>query len=231
MVDDSLMSVGDAAEYLGVSIQTLRRWDSLGKLKSSRHPSSKYRYYRLADLEPFRTALMAAPDDSSGAIAHFFQTAPANIEANDSLREPQKEAHRHARRHFAAGSDPAILQIPVGGGKTGVMATLPFGIAKGRVLIITPNLTILKGVAAALDITTPNCFWRARKILKSFNNGPYRAILNGRNANIHDCIRSHFVVTNIQQLASSADRWLPQFPDGFFDMILVDEGHHNVADS
>jgi DNA repair protein RadD len=38
-------------------------------------------------------------------------------------------------------------------------------------------------------------------------------------------------VTNIQQLASSADRWLPQFPPGFFDMILVDEGHHNVADS
>ena len=111
------------------------------------------------------------------------------------------------------------------------MATLPFGIAKGRVLIITPNLTILKGVAAALDITTPNCFWRARKVLKTYQAGPYRAILNGRNANIHDCICSHFVVTNIQQLASSADRWLPQFPDGFFDMILVDEGHHNVADS
>jgi DNA repair protein RadD len=230
MVDDSLLSVGDAADYLGVSIQTLRRWDSSGKLKSFRRPSSKYRYYRLADLEPFRTALLAAPEDSAN-IGQLFQTAPANIEANDFLREPQKDAHRHARNHFANSSDPAILQIPVGGGKTGVMATLPFGIAKGRVLIITPNLTILKGVAAALDITTPNCFWRARKVLKTYQAGPYRAILNGRNANMHDCIRSHFVVTNIQQLASSADRWLPQFPDGFFDMILVDEGHHNVADS
>src|SRR5207237_4273210 len=38
-------------------------------------------------------------------------------------------------------------------------------------------------------------------------------------------------ITNIQQLASSADRWLPQFPPNFFDMILVDEGHHNVAES
>jgi hypothetical protein len=38
-------------------------------------------------------------------------------------------------------------------------------------------------------------------------------------------------VTNIQQLASSADRWLSQLPDKFFDMILVDERHHNVADS
>jgi len=33
----------------------------------------------------------------------------------------------------------------------------------------------------------------------------FSAILNGRNANIHDCIRSHFVITNIQQLASAAD--------------------------
>lgn len=230
MADDALMTVGDAAQYLGVSIQTLRRWDSSGKLKSLRGPASKYRYYRIEDLEPFRTALMAAPKDT-GNIGDLFQAAHANIEGNDLLREPQKEAHRHAREHFAAHTEPAILQIPVGGGKTGVMATLPFGIAKGRVLIITPNLTILNGVAAALDITLPNCFWRARKVLKSFGSGPYRAVLNGRNANIHDCIRSHFVVTNIQQLASSADRWLPQFPDGFFDMILVDEGHHNVADS
>ena len=39
------------------------------------------------------------------------------------------------------------------------------------------------------------------------------------------------MVTNIQQLASSADRWLPQFPPNFFDMILVDEGHHAAAAS
>jgi DNA repair protein RadD len=229
LVAETLFTVGDAADYLGVSIQTLRRWDSSGKLKSA-HPASRYRYYRLEDLEPFRTALLAAPADD-GQIGQLFQTAPANIEANDDLREPQKESHRRVRQHFASSPDPVILQIPVGCGKTGIMATLPFGIATGRVLIITPNLTILDNVAKALDITLPGCFWRARKVLRSFSAGPYRAVLNGCNANIHDCIRSHFVITNIQQLASSADRWLPQFPDGFFEFILVDEGHHNAADS
>lgn len=230
MVDDTLFSIGEAADFLGVSIQTLRRWDSSAKLKSVRHPASGYRYYRLADLEPFRTTLLATPEDDLD-IGNLFRTASYNIEGNDLLREPQRQAHLHTQRHFAKNSDPAILQIPVGCGKTGIMATLPFGISSGRVLIITPNLTILKGISSSLDITTPNCFWRARKVLKSMSMGPYRAILNGRNANIHDCIRSHFVVTNIQQLASSADRWLPQFPDRFFDMILVDEGHHNVAES
>ena len=46
-----------------------------------------------------------------------------------------------------------------------------------------------------------------------------------------DCQKSHVVITNIQQLASGADRWLPQFPANFFDLILIDEGHHNVAPS
>src|ERR1700685_2980366 len=229
-MDDSLLSVGDAADYLGISIQTLRRWDASGKLKSLRNPGSNYRCYRLVDLEPFRTALLAVPADNPD-IGKLFQTTPFNIQTNVLLRDPQKEAHQHVREHFARSNDPAIVQIPVGCGKTGVIATVPFGIASGRVLVILPNLTILKGVSAALDVTNPKCFWRTTKVLKSFSNGPYRAVLNGRNANIHDCIRSHFVVTNIQQLASSADRWLPQFPERFFDMILVDEGHHNVADS
>lgn len=224
------MSVKDAADYLGVSVQTLRRWDAAGKLKPTRHPASNYRYYRLSDLEPFRTAPPVGPEVNA-EIGRLFLTAPANIESNEGLREPQKQAHLHTRRHFATSNDAAILQIPVGCGKTGIMATLPFGVAAGRVLLVTPNLTILKGVAAALDITNPACFWRARKVLKSFSKGPFRAVLNGRNANIHDCANSHFVLTNIQQLASSADRWLPQFPDDFFDMILVDEGHHNTADS
>ena len=61
--------------------------------------------------------------------------------------------------------------------------------------------------------------------------GPYLAVLDGRDANIHDCDRSHIVLTNIQQLASSADRWLPAFSEDFFDLILVDEGHHSAAPS
>ena len=55
--------------------------------------------------------------------------------------------------------------------------------------------------------------------------------MDGVDANLHDCNASQFVVTNIHQLASSADRWLPQFPPNYFDMIMIDEGHHNVAPS
>ena len=59
-VDESIMinlknyfSIKQAAEFLGVSSETLRRWDNAKKLKSYRHPINKYRLYKKKDLEGF----------------------------------------------------------------------------------------------------------------------------------------------------------------------------------
>jgi DNA repair protein RadD len=222
------LTVQQAARYLGVSGQTLRRWDSEGKLKSVRHPGNDYRYYKRSDLEPLRLDYKRAEQSHP---TRFFSTATADIESNSRLREPQREAHKAVRQHFATEQGGVIVQIPVGCGKTGLIATLPFQIAEGRVLVIAPNTTIRKGIAEALEIGSPKFFLGKAKVLTSFSDGPFVAVLDGPNANIHDCTESQYVITNIQQLASSADRWLPQFPPNFFDMILVDEGHHNVAES
>lgn len=224
------LSLKEASEYIGVSQQTLRRWDKVGKLKPVRHPANGYRFYKRADLEPFRLeyqrAQTSATEDNS-----IFASLPIDIQANPKLREPQKHGHAAVKKHFAKENEHAILQIPVGCGKTGLISILPFEISNGRTLVITPNLTIRNGVATALDISNPNNFWRKSGVLHDFSNGPFRAVLDGVDANLHDCNDSDFVVTNIQQLANSADRWLPQFPPNYFDMILVDEGHHNVAPS
>lgn len=228
--DPDFLRVSDAAEYIGVSPQTLRRWDRAGRLTAVRRPENSYRFYRRGDLEPFRLEYRRAAEaiHEGGEI---FTTANADIEANELLREPQRAAHRAVREHFATSTDPAVIVIPVGCGKTGIIATLPFGISRGRVLVITPNLTIRKGVTDALDIASRECFWARTRVLSDFTAGPWTAVLDGPSANIHDCVESQFVVTNIQQLASQADRWLPQFPPDFFDMILVDEGHHAAASS
>ncbi len=229
-VEVDYLSVKDAAEYIGVAPQTLRRWDEAGKLRPIRHLANGYRYYRRADLEPFKLQYRQA-QQAVNKPDQIFTTLSSDIEGNDQLREPQREAHQAVRKHFAVETDHAIVQIPVGCGKTGVIATLPFGIANGRVLVITPNLMIRKGVAEALDVANPKNFWRRTGALRDFSSGPYRTVLDGLDANLHDCNEADFVVTNIHQLASSADRWLPQFPPDYFDMIMVDEGHHNVAAS
>ncbi|TWU51243.1 MerR family DNA-binding transcriptional regulator [Rubripirellula reticaptiva] len=48
-----LMKVGEAAEFCGVTAETLRNWDRSGKLVARRNPVTGYRYYRQKDLEKF----------------------------------------------------------------------------------------------------------------------------------------------------------------------------------
>jgi excisionase family DNA binding protein len=45
------LTVGEAAEQLGVSRSTLRNWDRAGKLRPYRHPVNGYRLYLRDELE------------------------------------------------------------------------------------------------------------------------------------------------------------------------------------
>lgn len=47
------LKIGDAAKYLGVSVQTLRRWEEVGHLLPDRKSEGKTRYYDLNRLSGF----------------------------------------------------------------------------------------------------------------------------------------------------------------------------------
>jgi excisionase family DNA binding protein len=228
--DNDFLTVAQAASYVGVSPATLRRWDASGALKAVRRPRSTYRYYRIADLEPFRLEYGMA-GTASNAVSGFFADADVKIIGNPQLREPQREAFEAALIHFQTETDPVIIQLPVGCGKTGVAAILPFALAHRRVLIVAPNTTIRSGLYAELNVSNAGCFWKRMGVLSDFTTGPFAALVDGPKANLDDCIKSHIVVANIQQLASRADRWLSQFPSDFFDLVIIDEGHHVAAES
>ncbi len=57
-MDEKLLTIGQAAEYLGVSLNTLRRWDESGKLIAIKKDGGTHRYYREKDLEIFASDLM-----------------------------------------------------------------------------------------------------------------------------------------------------------------------------
>jgi len=65
-------------------------------------------------------------------IGGFFNNATPHIQGNPNLRDPQVEGWFRTRQHFRNSRDHAILQIPVGCGKTGLMALLPFETAQRR---------------------------------------------------------------------------------------------------
>lgn len=160
-------------------------------------------------------------------VADFFATTSVYIVGNAKLREPQREGHAKALEYFAAGGDHAVEQIPVGCGKSGLITLLPFGCAAGRVLVIAPNLTIRDQLVGAFDGSNPTCFYTKSGALTDLHRGPYVAALDA-SANQSDLQDAHVAVTNIHQLAEGG-RWLDQLDEDFFDLIIVDEGHHNVA--
>ena len=47
---NQFIKIKDAAKVLGVSVPTLRNWDTSGKLKAHRHPFNNYRVYKVEDL-------------------------------------------------------------------------------------------------------------------------------------------------------------------------------------
>lgn len=65
-----LITIGQASKMIGVSIQTLRRWDETGKLLSVRKTETGHRYYRKEDIENynakdlFKLAKIWIADDS-----------------------------------------------------------------------------------------------------------------------------------------------------------------------
>ena len=162
-------------------------------------------------------------------IERFFADTEVSIWQNPSLREPQVEGYFAIRDHFKHSDEPCYVQLPVGCGKTGLMRLTPFGISKGRVLIIAPNFTIRENIRRELNVSDPNCFYSKRGVFVP-KCGPYLSELK-TGANIHDCDAAHVVVANIQQFSGSRNRWYEALPTDYFDMILVDEGHHNVAET
>jgi DNA repair protein RadD len=78
------------------------------------------------------------------------------------------EAYQKLYEFFQSGRKTAVVQIPVGCGKSGIAAIAPFGIARGRVLVVAPNLTIKEGLFESLDITN------RQKMLLAKTGYPYR---------------------------------------------------------
>ncbi len=216
------LTTEEAADYLGMGKTKLYALAQTGKIPVSK-VGKKWLYEEQALAEWLRA--------SKRFTSYFIETA-ANIENNSNLREPQREAYARAYDFFSSGKQKAVIQLPVGCGKSGLAAILPFGIAKGRVLVITPNLTIKDELQKTLDITNrQKCFWRRMQVLgdNDMIAGPYVCTLEAGNINV--CEQSHIILTNIHQLATNADKWLNQFPPDFFDLIVVDEAHHGAAES
>lgn len=97
-------------------------------------------------------------------LDYFIKAKPFIVE-NKDLREPQILSYVDCFNHFNEdiSTRDAIIILPTGAGKTGVMGLVPYGICRGRVLVITPQLVIKDHVLESLDPSERENFWLKKK--------------------------------------------------------------------
>lgn len=163
-----------------------------------------------------------------------FERLKPNIDSNVRLREPQVEAYNAIVEHFddIESHREAGIVLPVGCGKSGLITLVPFALHARRVLVIAPGLRIATQLYRDFNPTDPSMFYQKCAVL-SGPEYPEPAEIRGVTSNRSDLDASDIVVTNIQQLqlGGADNKWLADLPADFFDLILFDEGHHNVAES
>ncbi|EMF0074949.1 DEAD/DEAH box helicase family protein [Enterococcus hirae] len=164
-------------------------------------------------------------------MSHFISSKPFII-GNDRLRDPQIQSY-HAIKNFyqdtTINNREALVVLPTGCGKTGVMAIAPYGISKKKVLIITPQTVVRNTVVKELNPFNPLNFYLVTEIFK--NRGELPAIIEYEKSLSDDVLSmSDIVILNVHKLQERLDSsLLKRVNKDFFDFIIIDEAHHGEA--
>lgn len=178
-------------------------------------------------------------------MSKFSKVIP-NISANSKLYNAQIDAYNAALSHYNEfGDNPkyreSLIVMPTGSGKSGVMAILPFGLSKKRVLIIAPGKIIRKTIFEHFDsVNTPEqTFWIKHDVIINPGDLPKSYLYKGFNYKIPEereltlqkLQDADIVITNVHKIIGSSDEvnLRSLVPQDFFDLIIVDEAHHVAA--
>lgn len=157
----------------------------------------------------------------------------ANIANNEKLRQPQIEFFEAVQSWYnqtGEYSREVSVILPTGAGKTGCIAIAHLAVSARRTLIIAPWIAISDQIHDQLVDTNLTNFYRKYDVLA---DGQMPKVVHWKSGAVPDLAtmaEARIVVTNIQQLVTQKNG-LNRFPRDFFDLILVDESHHNTARS
>jgi superfamily II DNA or RNA helicase len=153
-----------------------------------------------------------------------------SIEAAESpgFRLAQLGAIHAAAAHFAARTEPGIITMPTGSGKTAVLIASAFVLRAQRVLIITPSRLVREQIAE--EVRTLEILKRTRAL--SPDIPPPRVFSTKTrmtSARAWEALREFDVVVGTIQSISPEYEDIPEPPPDLFDLVLVDEAHHSPA--
>ena len=146
----------------------------------------------------------------------------------EGFRNAQLGALHSIGSHFTIHSEPAIVTMPTGSGKTAVLIAAAFLLRANRVLVITPSrlvreqiteqfeeLDVLKKIKALPDSINCPKVLSTRKRLGSEDEWKE--------------MKDYDVVVGTLPSISPSFENIPNPPSDLFDLVLVDEAHHSPA--
>ena len=153
------------------------------------------------------------------------------IADNQQLQIPQREGWTHIRDHYqrADAVREAAIVLPVGCGKSGLIAIAPYAVGARRALVIAPGTRIRGQLGNDLRSNSATNFYERCAVFPAHEEFPEATIIATGRVNLDDIRHCDIAIANIQQIAGEENRWLDDLGPDFFDLILVDEAHHNTA--
>ncbi len=145
------------------------------------------------------------------------------------FRPGQYGALHSLAAHFVSRSDPAVISLPTGYGKTAVMVGACFLLNPQRVLVVEPSSALRTQTARVFESLDPLLSIGALRSPPSRkpNVAKVRTLLSTKGdwAKLED---TDITVTT-PYCASPALEGVVSPPDSLFDLVFFDEGHHSPA--
>ena len=142
------------------------------------------------------------------------------------LRKAQVGAAFAVAAHYTRSSEPALVSMPTGSGKSAVMTLLPFLLGSSRVLVITPSKLLREQLAAEFILLK---VLRSRGVAPQEMVGPRVEIVRSRvDEQAWRGLLEFDVVVGTVNVLSPGYSGVTAPPAGMFDLVLIDEAHHST---
>lgn len=149
--------------------------------------------------------------------------------ADAGLRRAQLGAIFAIGSHFSLRSEPGIIVMPTGSGKTAVLMMAPFLLSAKKVLFITSNVPVRRQITK--DFATLKTL-KNLMVLPKKTTAPKVAVIKKQVKSKQewlDVAQNADVVIGLPHSASPAIKGVAEPPNDLFDLILIDEAHHSPA--
>lgn len=154
----------------------------------------------------------------------------STVDSTPKLRRGQVGAIHGLAQHFIMERDePAIVVMPTGSGKTGVMVLAAFLLAPKRVLIVTPSRLVRSQIAA--KFADPNLLAELGASDGPLDRAPYVFEVTEQMNSLEKwkALEAYDVVVSTINSVSPGYKAVVDPPDDLFDLVLIDEAHHSAA--